>query len=45
MTTVARVAADQILFAPPMTVCFFAGQTLLEGGNIQQIKEKLNTVS
>ncbi|KAG0374893.1 hypothetical protein BGX24_009802 [Mortierella sp. AD032] len=37
-----RVAADQILFAPVGLAMLFTGLTVLEGGNLQQIKDKLN---
>jgi hypothetical protein len=39
-----RVAADQILFAPVGLAMLFTGLTLLEGGGVQQIKEKLDNV-
>ncbi|KAF9929329.1 hypothetical protein FBU30_001690 [Linnemannia zychae] len=37
-----RVAADQILFAPVGLVMLFSGLTVLEGGGVQQIKDKLH---
>ncbi|KAF9133983.1 hypothetical protein BGW39_008470 [Mortierella sp. 14UC] len=37
-----RVAADQILFAPVGLAMLFTGLTVLEGGSLQQIKDKLN---
>ncbi|KAF9083161.1 hypothetical protein BGX23_011723 [Mortierella sp. AD031] len=40
-----RVAADQILFAPIGLAMLFTGLTVLEGGSLQQIKDKLNNAS
>ncbi|OAQ33823.1 hypothetical protein K457DRAFT_134150 [Linnemannia elongata AG-77] len=39
---VKRVTADQILFAPIGLAMLFTGLTVLEGGGLQQIKDKLN---
>ncbi|KAF9544790.1 hypothetical protein EC957_011694 [Mortierella hygrophila] len=39
---VKRVIADQILFAPIGLAMLFTGLTVLEGGSLQQIKDKLN---
>ncbi|KAF9353127.1 hypothetical protein BGX34_011790 [Mortierella sp. NVP85] len=38
-----RMMADQILFAPVGLALLFSGLTVLEGGGVQEIKDKLNT--
>ncbi|KAF9563768.1 hypothetical protein EC968_004711 [Mortierella alpina] len=40
-----RMVADQTLFAPIGLALLFSGLTVLEGGGIQQIQEKLNNAS
>ncbi|KAG9063251.1 hypothetical protein KI688_004855 [Linnemannia hyalina] len=41
---VKRVIADQVIFAPIGLAMLFTGLTVLEGGSLQQIKDKLNNV-
>ncbi|KAK3809563.1 MAG: hypothetical protein J3Q66DRAFT_287942 [Benniella sp.] len=38
-----RMMADQVLFAPVGLALLFSGLTVLEGGGVQEIKDKLNT--
>lgn len=40
-----RMMADQILFAPVGLALLFSGLTVLEGGGVQEIKDKLDTVT
>jgi protein Mpv17 len=41
--TVARVAADQLAFAPVGIAAFFSAMTVLEGGNTTDVKKKLDS--
>ncbi|KAI9103112.1 putative integral membrane protein, Mpv17/PMP22 family [Phlyctochytrium arcticum] len=42
-TTVARMTADQFLFAPTNLVCFFTAMGLMEGKSTAEIKKKFQT--
>jgi protein Mpv17 len=41
--TFARVAADQLLFAPVGIAAFFSAMAVLEGGNTTDVKKKLDS--
>lgn len=41
-TAVKKVAADQLIFAPGFLVIFITALTLLNGGNMRTIKNKLD---